>query len=105
MSAMLAILVLALTLFVAADPSWWPLFPILIGSLGLGYFWPKRRRAPQEETIIEAARELAEGFLADDCSYDHHGYCQSHGLDDAPCPVARIKEALVQLGGSTGAGR
>ena len=33
-------------------------------------------------------------FLGDECQYDHHGYCQAHGLDEAPCPVERIVRVL-----------
>lgn len=61
---------------------------------------------------VTAARAIAEAVLAiverdqvaplraligefidpDPCSYDHHGYCQAHGLDPAPCPHQRAKE-------------
>lgn len=48
----------------------------------------------------EAAREIAklrdaiEALIDDEpCHKDHHGYCQSHGLND-PCEVAVARELL-----------
>ena len=29
-----------------------------------------------------------------ECSYDHHGYCQTHTLDPKPCPHERAKARL-----------
>ncbi len=42
--------------------------------------------------------EWTASFLADDCRYDHHGYCQNHGLDMAPCPVGLMKAHLAEVG-------
>lgn len=45
-------------------------------------------------------RDLLKECIApmdDDCSYDHHGYCQAHFLHDSPCPYSRAKEYLEQL--------
>lgn len=36
----------------------------------------------------------------DPCRYDHHGYCQAHSLDEAPCPHARAKELLAESPGA-----
>lgn len=30
----------------------------------------------------------------DPCRYDHHGYCQSHNLDERPCPMEGIHAYL-----------
>ena len=33
----------------------------------------------------------------EECSYDHHNYCQSHGLHEYPCPHGRAKEMLKEI--------
>lgn len=44
---------------------------------------------------VDFWRNLVEELVdGGDCWYDHHGYCQEHSLDDAPCPHARAKQAL-----------
>jgi hypothetical protein len=46
---------------------------------------------------IEALRELLAKLVDEDpCQFDHHGYCQAHGLDAPPCPH---QVAKVLLGG------
>lgn len=41
--------------------------------------------------LVEFAEWAAYYLSAQDgCRYDHHGYCQSHGLDDKPCPVETV---------------
>ena len=37
---------------------------------------------------------LSELVDPDDCRYDHHGYCQSHSLHNAPCPHSLAKSFL-----------
>ena len=36
-----------------------------------------------EKFLIELLRELTDNEV---CSYDHHGYCQTHFLSEKPCP-------------------
>lgn len=43
-------------------------------------------------------RLLADLVDPDPCWLDHHGYCQAHGLHSPPCPHARAKELLAELG-------
>lgn len=46
-----------------------------------------------ERDQVAPLRALIGEFIdPDPCSYDHHGYCQAHGLDPAPCPHQRAKE-------------
>ena len=33
----------------------------------------------------------------DDCRYDHHGYCQAHSLDTAPCPHSRSRTLIKEM--------
>lgn len=44
------------------------------------------------EKLIDLLDEFV--FDDDDCSYDHHGYCQAHGLGEAPCEHTRAKEII-----------
>lgn len=32
------------------------------------------------------------------CYYDHHRYCQTHNLQDEPCPHERAKDLLKKHG-------
>lgn len=32
----------------------------------------------------------------DTCWYDHHGYCQPHGLHPRPCPHERARRVLAR---------
>lgn len=46
---------------------------------------------------IKLLRQLVKDFIdPDDCDYDHHGYCQTHGWfeTDPVCPHKRAKEYL-----------
>jgi hypothetical protein len=50
------------------------------------------------EVVDEAVAAL--GILSeivgdDACVYDHHGYCQTHKLDEAPCPYTRARDLLA----------
>lgn len=36
-------------------------------------------------------------YVGEDCRYDHHGYCQAHGLDLKPCPVEDILHLLTAI--------
>ncbi len=50
-----------------------------------------------EQSQAEAARLRAlvgELLDPDPCEYDHHGYCQTHGLSEQPCPHERGKALL-----------
>jgi hypothetical protein len=43
-------------------------------------------------------------YLDEECSYDHHGYCQSHGLSERPCFMERGRSlAGVEEEGGAGA--
>lgn len=44
--------------------------------------------------LLGLVRELVG---VDECWYDHHGYCQAHGLQDAPCPHERARALLAEL--------
>lgn len=44
--------------------------------------------------LLALVRDLVD---ADDCWYDHHGYCQGHSLHEKPCPHERAKALLVHL--------
>ena len=52
-----------------------------------------RTQACQAE-LNEALHLIADLTSNEDCWYDHHGYCQAHNLDDAPCPHERARKAL-----------
>lgn len=37
---------------------------------------------------------IAELTDSDECSYDHHGLCQAHSLQEKPCPHERAKKEI-----------
>jgi len=44
----------------------------------------------EADTRVIELEKLVEELRDDDpCYYDHHGYCQAHSLDPAPCPHER----------------
>lgn len=47
---------------------------------------------------MSTERELLRTIVAaqgdDACSYDHHGYCQTHYLHEQPCPVEQARDLL-----------
>lgn len=44
---------------------------------------------------LDEARTLLEQFVdTDPCQYDHHGYCQAHGVSK-PCRVAAARAFLL----------
>lgn len=45
--------------------------------------------------VAELCRLIAELTDSGACSYDHHGYCQTHNLDERPCPHERAKHTLT----------
>jgi len=46
----------------------------------------------------EMYKALKDMLDPDDCSLDHHGYCQTHGwLQDGLCPHFRAKIALATV--------
>lgn len=48
---------------------------------------------------LEVAVPLLEAYVDDEpCELDHHGYCQSHGLSEAPCINERTKAFLAAAG-------
>lgn len=49
--------------------------------------------------LIEVAAVVPELIDQDECSYDHHGYCQAHAWfhTEPSCPQARAKAALRNL--------
>ena len=54
------------------------------------------------ETLAEAISLLREMVDPDDCQYDHHGYCQTHGWTaDTPCPHSRAKILLAASDAAT----
>lgn len=46
--------------------------------------------------LIELVRVVEDLIDEDECSYDHHGYCQAHSWfeTDPPCPHSRAKKLL-----------
>lgn len=55
--------------------------------------WRLRKR---QTTAVHIIEQLVD---EDDCSFDHHGYCQEHSWFDTEekCPDARAKEFLASL--------
>lgn len=56
-----------------------------------------------EASTVDAERERMLGLLDQlfdpgECDYDHHGYCQSHALDEKPCPHELTKALLHEYG-------
>jgi len=43
------------------------------------------------QSLLDLLSELVQD---DDCSYDHHGYCQTHGLLPYPCANGRAREVM-----------
>ena len=43
----------------------------------------------------ELRKLLAELIDHEPCRYDHHGYCQAHGLSAQPCRMQRARAALA----------
>jgi hypothetical protein len=53
------------------------------------------RRLEALEADKVTLRGLVEELHDEDpCSYDHHGYCQTHSLGKFPCPHTRARAAL-----------
>lgn len=50
-----------------------------------------RQEVPE---VVLAFCRWADWYLDDGCRRDHHGYCQSHGLDK-DCPVGPMREWLA----------
>ena len=52
-----------------------------------------------KEAVERGAAIIADLYDEDDCSFDHHGYCQAHGwfAIDPKCPHQRAKEYLSEL--------
>ena len=56
----------------------------------------------RDKSVNEARKpllELIDDFVwdNDDCHYDQQGYCQTHSLDERPCPHERAKKILNNL--------
>jgi hypothetical protein len=48
------------------------------------------------EQELQKARELLSMFDdGEECSYDHHGYCQTHSFVGNPCPVNELRAFLA----------
>lgn len=65
---------------------------------GCGDYRPKHEAAAAPGLEIEALRSLVADLVdADDCWFDHHGYCQAHGWfeTEPACPHARAKALLA----------
>lgn len=52
-----------------------------------------RTTAERVPGLLDLIAELTD---TDRCEYDHHGYCQTHGLHADPCPHGRAKALLVE---------
>lgn len=48
--------------------------------------------------VAVPAEVLAGLTDADECRFDHHGYCQTHRLHEAPCPNKTANEILAAAG-------
>lgn len=47
-----------------------------------------------EEALLDLIAELSDDEA---CSYDHHGYCQTHNLQEKPCPHERAQQILAAM--------
>lgn len=56
-----------------------------------------RQEVPE---VLVTFAKWADWYLDDGCRRDHHGYCQSHGLDK-DCPVGPMREWLAAYLGRT----
>lgn len=59
--------------------------------------WGPRFAADAVLAVLSPLVDLADwtlAYLEDDCRFDHHGYCQAHGLTEAPCPVGECRRFL-----------
>lgn len=79
-------------------------FRINNGSVIGGNNWPIDRLNAMADEIIKLRQQTSvlRGLLIeltdeDDCRYDHHGYCQAHSLDTAPCPHSRSKTLIKEM--------
>ena len=45
---------------------------------------------------VDLRELLADLYDDEPCSYDHHGYCQSHGLSEKQCVMERVRAALTK---------
>jgi hypothetical protein len=48
-------------------------------------------------TLAGLVEELVDDGTCHYDHYDHHGYCQEHSLQDAPCPHQRAKDYLANM--------
>lgn len=86
-----------------------PIGPRLASSLVEDVFAPVRAAAAScptpalpgravEQRLNQAVPLITDLVDDEDCSLDHHGYCQAHGwFDDSECPQARAKRWLTEL--------
>ena len=54
-------------------------------------------RLAKLEAVAEAARDLSKAFRDDICRRDHHGYCQSHFLEEDCSKGSRVERLLKAL--------
>lgn len=55
------------------------------------------RAAPETAARLNELIAVLEDLIdSEACSYDHHGYCQSHSLHEKPCPHERAKKLLAK---------
>lgn len=68
--------------------------------------WPAlRERLEQTEADLATARaqaqtlrEMLDGFIDDEpCTFDHHGYCQTHFSGATPCYMAEARAYLAMV--------
>ncbi len=75
---------------------WW-YYPILIFKRITGCFSLFLLSEIFTPDINDQFRSILRDIVdSDECSYDHHGYCQTHGWTsiDPPCPHKRAKDLL-----------
>jgi hypothetical protein len=77
----------------------------LAGELSHREDWEELKDAREVLRIIQEGDPFtALDILADlidaeeDCRYDHHGFCQMHGLRERPCAHERAKKLLLKYG-------
>lgn len=69
--------------------------PLITSWHGLTLTEPDLRELLADVEHLRAARQLLAHFVDDEpCILDQHGYCQNHGLSEAPCRNAEARRLL-----------
>jgi uncharacterized protein CbrC (UPF0167 family) len=66
-----------------------------VGSVDIHKMADEIIKLRQQTSVLRGL--LIELTDEDDCRYDHHGYCQAHSLDTAPCPHSRSRTLIKEM--------